>query len=57
MRAPRSTIVTYCGSLLWLATDYGQVVKEMSMVGSADEMDWYLQLLRATLGLPRRAPQ
>ena len=30
-----------------------KVVKEMSMVGRAEQMDWYLRLLRATLGLPR----
>jgi hypothetical protein len=30
-----------------------KVVKEMSLVGRAEQMDWYLQLLRATLGLPR----
>ena len=25
----------------------------MSLVGRAEQLDWYLQLLRATLGLPR----
>ena len=30
-----------------------QVLKEMALVGQAEQMDWYLQLLRATLGLPR----
>ena len=30
-----------------------KLVKEMALVGRAEQMDWYLQLLRATLGLPR----
>ena len=30
-----------------------KVLKEMALVGQAEQMDWYLQLLRATLGLPR----
>ena len=30
-----------------------KVMKAMTLVGRAEQMDWYLQLLRATLGLPR----
>ena len=30
-----------------------KVLKEMALVGQAEQLDWYLQLLRATLGLPR----